>query len=115
GHTTSCTFQVVNSADFLVNGYTNATNLPCSASLGSSFIPQAASATASGLTVGTYYHFRVVAKSSGGTSTGADQTFQPGPGDWTPFYRCPVDDMAMLPTDAATPISPSLASTPTPP
>jgi hypothetical protein len=41
----------------------------------------------------------VVATNSAGTTTGADQTFQAGPGDWTPFTRCPVDDPAMLATD----------------
>jgi hypothetical protein len=30
---------------------------------------------------------------------GPDQTFQVGPGGWTPFYRCPVDDPVMLATD----------------
>ena len=52
-----------------------------------------------GLTVGTFYHFRVVATNSAGTTNGADQTFQAGPGAWTPFSRCAVDDPAMLATD----------------
>src|SRR5262249_60464566 len=69
------------------------------ADLGKSFNYQQASATASGLTVGTIYHFRVVATNSAGTTTGADQTFQAGPGFWTPFNRCPVDDPVMLATD----------------
>jgi DNA-binding beta-propeller fold protein YncE len=100
GHTTSCTFQFVSSTDFLMSGYANATSLPCTpASLGSSFLPQQASATATGLTLGAFYHFQVIATNSSGTTTGPDQTFQAGPGLWTPFTRCPVDDPAMLATD----------------
>jgi hypothetical protein len=71
--------------------------VPCSpADLGSGFTYQAATAGVSGLTTGTVYHFRVVATSSAGTTTGADQQFQAGPGLWAPFFRCPVDDPAML-------------------
>jgi sugar lactone lactonase YvrE len=100
GHATTCTVQYVDSADFQITGYTNATSVPCTpANLGSSFTPQPVSTTVSGLTIGTFYHFRVVATNSAGTTNGADQTFQPGPGDWTPFFRCPVDDPAMLATD----------------
>src|SRR4029434_908329 len=57
------------------------------------------SATVSGLTVGAFYHFRVVATNSAGTTTRAAQTLQTRPGAWTPFSRCPVDDPAMLATD----------------
>jgi hypothetical protein len=64
----------------------------------------------SGLTVGTVYHFRVVATSNAGTSTGADQEFQAGPGAWAPFFRCPVDDPAMLATDSINNASFCLAS-----
>jgi hypothetical protein len=100
GFATTCTFQYVGSADFEASGYTNATTVPCTpANLGSSFTYQQVSATVSGLTVGAFYHFRVVATNSAGTTTGADQTFQAGPGAWTPFSRCPVDDPAMLATD----------------
>ena len=49
------------------------------ADLGSSFTQQQATATISGLTIGTFYHFRVVATNSAGTTTGADQTFLGGP------------------------------------
>jgi hypothetical protein len=111
GHKTTCTFQYVGSADFQANGYTNATTVPCTpASLGSSFTYQQASATVPGLTVGAFYHFRVVATNSAGTTTGADQTFQAGPGAWTPFSRCPVDDPAMLATDGVNTVSFCLAS-----
>src|SRR5262245_57392192 len=73
GFTTTCTFQFVGSADFAASGYTNATPVPCTpASLGSSFDYQQASALVSGLTVGAFYHFHVVATSSAGTTTGAD-------------------------------------------
>jgi hypothetical protein len=83
-----------------MSGYTNATTVPCTpADLGSSYSYQQASATITGLTIGTFYHFHVVATNSAGTTTGADQTFQAGPGAWTPFSRCPVDDPAMLATD----------------
>ncbi len=103
GRKTTCTFQIVTSAEFDANGYANAMSLPCTPSdLGSSFNPQQASATATGLTIGAFYHFRVVATNGAGTTFGADQTFQAGPGAWTPFSRCPVDDPAMLATDGNT-------------
>jgi SMP-30/Gluconolactonase/LRE-like region/NHL repeat len=111
GFATTCTFQYVGSADFAASGYTNATTVPCTpSSLGSSFDYQQASATVTGLTLGAFYHFRAVATNSAGTTTGADQTFQAGPGDWTPFTRCPVDDPAMLATDGVNSLSICLAS-----
>jgi hypothetical protein len=100
GHDTTCTFQYVDYAHFNSSGYNNATSVPCTpADLGSGFTYQTASASISGLTTGTVYHFRVVATNSAGTSTGSDQQFQAGPGAWAPFFRCPVDDPAMLATD----------------
>jgi hypothetical protein len=97
GHDTTCTFQFVDNAHFNAGGYSNSTSVGCTpADLGSGFAYQAASAGVSGLTVGTVYHFRVVATNSAGTSTGADQEFQAGPGTWAPFFRCPVDDPSML-------------------
>ena len=46
GFDTTCTFQYVISSDFAVNGYANATSVPCTpADLGSSFTFQSASAT----------------------------------------------------------------------
>jgi DNA-binding beta-propeller fold protein YncE len=100
GNDTTCTFQFVDNADFQASGFGNATSVPCTpADLGSGFTYQAPSADLSGLTTGTIYHFRVVATSSAGTSTGADQEFQAGPGAWASFFRCPVDDPAMLATN----------------
>jgi hypothetical protein len=111
GFATTCTFQYVGSDDFAASGYANATTVPCTpANLGSSFTYQQASATVTGLTVGAFYHFRVVATNSAGTTTGADQTFQAGPGAWTPFSRCAVDDPAMLATDGINTVSFCLAS-----
>jgi hypothetical protein len=52
----------------------------------------------------------VVATNSAGTTTGADQTFQAGPGAWTPFSRCAVDDPAMLATDGVSTVSFCVAS-----
>jgi DNA-binding beta-propeller fold protein YncE len=100
GNDTTCTFQFVDNADFQASGYSNATSVACTpADLGSGFTYQAPSADLSGLTTGTIYHFRVVATNSAGTSTGADQEFQAGPGAWASFFRCPVDDPAMLATN----------------
>ncbi len=111
GFNTTCTFQIVSDADFMASGYTNATTLPCTPSdLGKSFVYQEASATAEGLTTGAIYHFRAIAVNSQGTTIGADQTFTAGPGAWTPFNRCPVDDPAMLATDGVNLISLCLAS-----
>jgi hypothetical protein len=100
GNDTTCQFQYVANADFQASGYDNATSVACTpAALGSSFAYQAATASISGLTLGAVYHFRVVATNSAGTTTGANQEFQAGPGAWAPFSRCPVDDPAMLASD----------------
>src|SRR5215470_1143880 len=100
GQNTSCSVQYVDNADFQATGYDDATTVACTPdTLPPSFTYQHASATLTGLTLGDVYHFRIVAMSSAGTTTGNDQTFQAGPGDWAPFFRCPVDDPAMLATD----------------
>ena len=100
GRNTTCTFQYVDRTDFESTGYKTATSVPCTpVKLGSSFNYQQVSASVSGLTLADYYHFRVIATNSAGTTNGADQVFQAGPGDWIPFNRCPVDDPAMLGTD----------------
>src|SRR5262249_37368480 len=70
GSNTSCHFEFVGNTDFQASGFANATSVDCSpASLGSGFGYQAASASLSGLTTGAYYHFRVVASSSAGTTS----------------------------------------------
>jgi sugar lactone lactonase YvrE len=48
---------------------------PCTPSPGSGESPVAVSASVTGLTSGTTYHFRVSATNAGGTSQGSDQTF----------------------------------------
>jgi hypothetical protein len=99
GNTTTCQFEYVDYANFNATGYSAATTVPCSpGNLGSSFSYETATASLGGLGTGTTYHFRVVATSSAGTTTGADQEFQAGPGAWASFSRCPVDNPAMLAT-----------------
>jgi hypothetical protein len=49
---------------------------PCAPSPGSGTSPVAVSASVTGLTSGTTYHFRVSATNAGGTSQGSDGTFQ---------------------------------------
>ncbi|HEY8516215.1 MAG TPA: hypothetical protein VIS07_11935 [Candidatus Binatia bacterium] len=103
GRRTTCSVQLVTAAEFEQNGYANATTVPCTPSaLRAGYDYQEASGTVSGLVVGDFYHVRVVATNSGGTTFGPDTTFQAGPGAWTPFNRCPVDDPAMLATDGVT-------------
>jgi DNA-binding beta-propeller fold protein YncE len=99
GNDTTCQFQYVDYANFTATGYGAATTVPCSPQdLGSGFTYEAVNASIRGLATGSVYHFRVVATSSAGTSTGADQEFQAGPGAWASFSRCPVDNPAMLAT-----------------
>lgn len=49
---------------------------PCSPSPGSGSSPVAVSASLTGLTASTTYHFRVVARNAGGTGYGSDETFE---------------------------------------
>ena len=77
GLDTTCVFQYVTDAAFQASGYDTATSVDCSPSdLGSGFTGQGTSASVTGLTPGTTYHFRVVATSSAATVDGTDQTFQ---------------------------------------
>ena len=77
GLDTMCTFQYVTDAAFQMSQYATATSLPCNPSdVGDSFAPQSVSASITGLTPGTTYHFHAVAVNVDGTVTGADTTFQ---------------------------------------
>src|SRR5262249_2336505 len=72
-----CTFEYVTDAAFQMSQYTTATSVPCNPSdVGNSFTPQSVSATITGLTPGTTYHFHAVAVNTDGTVTGTDTTFQ---------------------------------------
>ncbi len=80
GTDTTCTFQYVTDADFMSSGYTDATTVPCAPSdLGSGQGDVAASATLTGLQLGTTYHFQAIATNALGSVTGSvqigDQTF----------------------------------------
>lgn len=55
-------------------------SVPCSTLPGAGTTPVPVSATVSGLTPGTTYHFRLVATEVGGTGSGADATFTTTPG-----------------------------------
>jgi hypothetical protein len=75
GYDTTCEVQYVDEAEFQSSGYANAATLPCvPADLGSGFADQSASATLSGLTPDTTYHYRFIATNQAGTVPGADQT-----------------------------------------
>ena len=69
GEVTSCEFDY---------GTTEAygKSAPCSSLPGSGSSPVAVSASLKSLSAHTTYHFRIVATNAGGTSTGADQTFE---------------------------------------
>ncbi len=76
GADTTCQVQYVDEADFQSSGYASATSLPCApVDLGAGFGAQSASAALAGLHVGATYHFRFIAISQAGTTTGPDQTF----------------------------------------
>src|SRR5207249_1412422 len=51
-------------------------SVPCTPAPGSGTANVAVSAALSSLSANTTYHFRIVAKNAGGTSTGADQTLK---------------------------------------
>lgn len=111
GRRTTCSVQIVSSAEFEQSGYANATSVPCTpAALRAGYDYQTASGTVGGLVVGDRYHVRAVATNSGGTAFGPDTEFVAGPGAWSPFNRCPVDDPAMLATDGVSESSLCVAS-----
>jgi hypothetical protein len=69
-----CDLEYVDDAEFLVNGFANATALPCSKK------PDGMSSVAvntglTGLTPATKYHYRAVATSYAGSTTGSTTTF----------------------------------------
>ena len=73
GEIGTCYFEYGETASY---GY----RAPCSASPGSGASQVAVSASVTGLTKNTTYHFRIVAGNTGGTSAGADQAFETAPG-----------------------------------
>jgi hypothetical protein len=73
---TSCQFEYVDDATFQVSGFTNATTVPCTPQdIGNGFIDQVTSASLTGLSINTTYHFEAVATNSAGSATGTDTTF----------------------------------------
>jgi phosphodiesterase/alkaline phosphatase D-like protein len=68
GKVTSCHFDYGTTI-----GYGH--EVPCSALPGSGASPVGVSASVTGLSANTTYHFRIVAENTGGSSFGADQTF----------------------------------------
>jgi hypothetical protein len=74
---TDCHFSYVDKAEFGVNGYANATEVPCDPDPGSGSGDVAVSADISGLDPATLYHFRIQAENATprGAAIGADQTF----------------------------------------
>jgi hypothetical protein len=79
------------------------------ASAGSGSSPVSESASLTGLTPGTTYHFRLVAKSSVGTSTGDDQLFTTDPAPPPPTTTtttAPPPSVPNNPPDSGTPVAP---------
>jgi hypothetical protein len=75
---TECHFEYTDDADFQANGFTNATNIPCSpdaASIPADSSDHSVSADASGLAADTTYHFRLLAANADGTVNGGERTF----------------------------------------
>ncbi len=71
---TSCNFEYTNAPDYEANGYANALDAPCS-SLPTGSEGTAVSATPTGLSPATTYHYRVVAANNAGSVEGSDLTF----------------------------------------
>ncbi len=71
--TTTCAFQYTPEADYAVNAFARATEIPCTLSpFGSATtgITEAVTATASGLQAGVTYYYRLIAKNTTGTAEG---------------------------------------------
>ncbi len=75
GEVSECRLEY-GTAEFYELTKTYGSNAPCTPSPGSGTTPVAVSASVTGLTVNTTYHFRVVATNSSGTSEGSDETFK---------------------------------------
>lgn len=74
------------------------------AAAGSGSLPVSKSATVSGLSAATSYHFRLVAKNPTGTSFGLDRTFAtPGPPSATTSPAAAVDDVEATLTGSVNP------------
>ena len=75
GYSTSFAFEYVDQAQYEIDGFDSAQETP-PVVVGSQETDQPVSAPVEGLTVGTKYHYRLVATSSHGTDRGADQSFE---------------------------------------
>ncbi len=75
GFNTTCTVQFVDESEFLASGYEHAASVACNQGLGAETSDQPATATLSGLLVGSGYHYRFLASNEQGTTAGADETF----------------------------------------
>jgi sugar lactone lactonase YvrE len=71
---TECRFEYTDAADYAVNVYANATDLPCSSLPGGS-TDKPVDATATGLSPNTTYHYRVATANNAGPAKGSDTTF----------------------------------------
>ncbi len=78
GYATTYEVEYVNQAQYEIDGFDSAQSTAPEA-IGSQVSPQSVSKEVSGLTVGTKYHYRVVATSSHGTDEGPDQEFETVP------------------------------------
>jgi hypothetical protein len=72
--TIDCHFEYTDDADFLANGYANATDVPC-ASMPNGSENTEISASATSLLPETTYHFRIAAANNGGEAIGGSKTF----------------------------------------
>ena len=72
---TSCGFEYTDHADFLANGFANATTAPCPAVVGNSEAAVVA-ANVKGLDSSTGYDYRIKIASHGGSAESAAQSFQ---------------------------------------
>jgi streptogramin lyase len=75
GLSTSCTVQYVSAGDFERSGYGQALDTPCEPPAGSGRTGVSVGAEVKGLSIGTEYHYRVIAANAAGAGTGPDRTF----------------------------------------